>query len=64
MLMKKELKNFCEDRLERISQRSFIRSGNLKDRWHRFLKGDESVRWMELWLFVILEHWLEKNNVN
>ena len=62
--MKKELKNFCEDRLERISQRSFIRSGNLKDRWHRFLKGDESVRWMELWLFVILEHWLEKNNVN
>ena len=62
--MKRELKNFCEERLNRISDRSFIRSEALKQRWQHFLKGDPSVRWMELWLFVILEHWLERNNVN
>ena len=34
--MKRELKNFCEDRLERISQRSFIRGEALMLRWQRF----------------------------
>ena len=62
--MKGELRNFCEERLNRISDRSFIRSEALKQRWQQFLKGDPSVRWMELWLFVILEHWMERNNVN
>ena len=62
--MKHELKSFCEERIEAISARSFIRGNELKERWQQFLKGDASVRWMELWLFVILEHWLQKNNVN
>ena len=62
--MKGELRTFCEERLNRICDRSFIRSEALKQRWQHFLKGDPSVRWMELWLFVILEHWLERNNVN
>jgi asparagine synthase (glutamine-hydrolysing) len=62
--MKGELRNFCEERLNRISDRAFIRSEALQQRWQHFLKGDPSVRWMELWLFVILEHWLERNDVN
>ncbi len=61
--MKSELRSFCEERINRISERDFINGVALKDRWNTFLKGDPSVRWMEPWLFVILEHWLEKNNV-
>ena len=59
--MKKELYTFCNDRIGRIAERSFIKSNHLLNYWKRFLKGDPEVRWMELWLFVILEHWLEKN---
>jgi asparagine synthase (glutamine-hydrolysing) len=62
--MKRELKTFCEERLNKIAGRSFINSNALLQRWNEFLKGDRSVRWMELWLFVILEHWLEKNHVD
>ena len=62
--MKGELKSFCEERLNRISQRSFINGEALMQRWHSYLKGDGDVRWMELWLFVILEHWLQKNHVD
>jgi len=29
--------------------------------WLKFLSGDESVRWQEIWVFVVLDHWLEKN---
>ena len=27
------------------------------------LKGDESIRWAEIWLFIVLEYWMEKNNI-
>jgi asparagine synthase (glutamine-hydrolysing) len=61
--MKKELRSFCEERLQRIAQRDFINGKNLLAYWQRFLNNDASVRWMEIWLFVILEYWLEKNGI-
>ena len=59
--MKKELFTFCDDRIKRMADQRFIQSDQLLSYWKRFLKGDPGVRWMELWLFVILQHWLEKN---
>ncbi|THU41507.1 asparagine synthase (glutamine-hydrolyzing) [Niastella caeni] len=61
--MKKELRTFCEERLQRIAQRDFINGKNLLGYWQRFLNNDASVRWMEIWLFVILEYWMEKNGI-
>ncbi len=61
--MKKELHSFCETHLRRIAQRDFINGKNLMAYWQRFLKNDASVRWMEIWLFVILEYWMEKNGI-
>ena len=61
--MKKELRSFCESHLQRIAQRDFINGKNLLAYWQRFLNNDASVRWMEIWLFVILEYWLEKNGI-
>jgi asparagine synthase (glutamine-hydrolysing) len=61
--MKKELRTFCETHLRRIAQRDFINGNNLLAYWQRFLNNDTSVRWMEIWLFVILEYWLEKNGI-
>jgi asparagine synthase (glutamine-hydrolysing) len=62
--MKKELRSFCEKHLQRIAQRDFINGKELLAYWQRFLNNDTSVRWMELWLFVILEYWLEKNSID
>lgn len=61
--MKKELKSFCEERIISISSRSFINGPELRDLWKRFVDNDPSVRWMEIWLFVVLEYWLSRNNV-
>jgi asparagine synthase (glutamine-hydrolysing) len=61
--MKRELKSFCELRIARLTERNFIQGPALQRYWNRFLKGDHSVRWTELWLFVVLEYWMEKNNV-
>jgi asparagine synthase (glutamine-hydrolysing) len=62
--MKNELRSFCEKHLQRIAQRDFINGKNLLAYWQRFLNNDNSVRWMEIWLFVILEYWMEKNGID
>lgn len=62
--MKNELRSFCEQRINRLAQRDFISGDHVNKLWQRFVKGDESVRWMEIWLLVILEYWMEKNDVN
>jgi asparagine synthase (glutamine-hydrolysing) len=61
--LKNELQSFCRIRLENMAQRSFIKGDALLEYWQRFLSGDKRVRWQELWLFVVLEYWMEKNNV-
>lgn len=60
--MKRELYDFCDQRLKRMAERDFINEKQLLDYWGRFQKGDPGVRWMELWLFVVLEYWMEKNS--
>jgi asparagine synthase (glutamine-hydrolysing) len=61
--LKNELRTFCDQRIENMSRRSFINGTELKSFWRSFLAGDRNTRWAELWLFVVLEYWLEKNGV-
>jgi len=61
--MKKELHSFCEMNINQMSQREFIQGEELKKFWKRFLAGDNTVRWQELWLFVVLNYWMNKNSV-
>lgn len=61
--MRNELFTFCDTQIKNLSQREFIKGDALLQYWNRFIKKDPSVRWMELWQFVVLERWLEKNNI-
>jgi asparagine synthase (glutamine-hydrolysing) len=61
--MKNELRSFCEALIKNMSERSFINGSRLINFWNQFLKGDTRIRWAEIWLFVVLEYWLEKNGV-
>jgi asparagine synthase (glutamine-hydrolysing) len=61
--MKNELHAFCDQQIKSLCKREFIRSDKLQAYWHRFLRGDKSVRWSELWLFVVLGYWMEKNDM-
>lgn len=60
--MRNELKDFCESRINSIMERGFMRQDKLASQWQRFLGGDGSVRWSEIWLFVVLEEWLRNND--
>lgn len=59
--MKSELRSFCDRYITDACNRDFINGPQLKKYWHKFLDNDPSVRWMEIWLFVVLEYWLQRN---
>ena len=61
--LKNELRSFCELRIKNISERSFVNAPALLDYWQRFLNNDPMIRWTEIMLFVVLEYWLEKNDI-
>lgn len=62
--LRNELRGMAETRIKNMAQRSFINGEKLLDHWKCFLAGDKNTRWAELWLFIVLEHWLEKNEVS
>lgn len=61
--LRNELRTFGEQHIKRMAERDIIRSDRLMDHWKRFLAGDKNIRWVELWLFIVLDYWLEKNGV-
>ncbi|MCF1716406.1 asparagine synthase (glutamine-hydrolyzing) [Flavihumibacter sp. RY-1] len=61
--MKTELRSFCDAEIQELSKRDFINGPALQVQWQQFLKGDPSIRWIEVWLFIILSHWLKKNEL-
>jgi len=61
--MKNELRSFCEQHLNNMAGRSFVNGPHLLQFWKDFLAGKSDIRWGEIWLFVVLDHWMEKNGV-
>jgi len=61
--MKNELRSFCEQQTQRMAERSFIHGERLRAFWQSFLQGEPGIRWAEVWLFVVLEHWMDKNGI-
>ncbi len=62
--LKNELRDFCESRIMQLSKRSFINGIQLQNQWSKFLSGDKNIRWLDMWLCVVLEDWMENNNVS
>lgn len=62
--MRNELKLFCTSRIQRFATRSFVKGNVVLNWWDRFQKGDDHVKWTEMWMLVVLEHWLTKNEVS
>jgi asparagine synthase (glutamine-hydrolysing) len=61
--MRNELFTFCDSQIKNLSQLEFVKEDALLQYWSRFIKKDPSVRWMELWQFVVLGRWLERNRI-
>lgn len=62
--LRNELQAFCQQHIDRLSEREFINGKELQSIWRDFQEGSKRVRWIDVWLFVVLEYWLEKNGID
>ncbi|HKH60481.1 MAG TPA: asparagine synthase (glutamine-hydrolyzing) [Flavitalea sp.] len=62
--LKRDLRSFGEKHIYQMAERDFINKPSLLKLWSRFQNNDSSVRWADLWLFIVLDYWLENNSIN
>jgi asparagine synthase (glutamine-hydrolysing) len=61
--MRNELRSFCEAQIMECADRIFINKTQLVSYWNKFLKKESGIQWIELWQFVVLNYWMNKNNI-
>lgn len=61
--MRGPLRAFCEKRIEALCDRDFIRPDALRAFWKSFLDKESNVRYTDVWVFVVLGYWMEKNRM-
>lgn len=61
--LKTDMKNFCEERIYSLAKRSFFNEKELIGLWIRFLNNDKRITWSRIWYLVVLENWLNENNI-
>ena len=62
--MKNELRDFCESKLSSLAKRPYFNELAVKERWCRFLNDDQRISWSRIWYLVVLEDWLNENNIS
>lgn len=62
--MRKDLNSFCEEKIMNLQQRGLFKEDTLINLWKTFINGSPGLRWSHFWYLIVLEDWLEKNNVS
>lgn len=61
--MKNELKAFCEEKIIALSKRTLFNEKETMKLWADFLVDSKSISWSRIWHLVVLEYWLQENNI-
>jgi len=61
--LKQEMRSFAEERLNAFGARDGINQKAIERIWQNFLKNDPRYSWSRIWPLVVLEDWLQQNNV-
>jgi asparagine synthase (glutamine-hydrolysing) len=61
--MKNELKTFCEQKLISLSKRKLFNEKGVLKMWNDFLSDNPRITWSRIWYLVVLENWLQENNI-
>jgi asparagine synthase (glutamine-hydrolysing) len=62
--LKNEMKEFAEHHIEQLGKRNQFNELEIKLLWKNFLNDDSSVTWSRIWYLLVLNNWLEQNNLN
>ena len=61
--LKNDLKDFCTEHLSTLGNRNFMNDEIVQNIWRDFLAGKKLISWSRIWNLVVLEHWIQKNDL-
>lgn len=61
--IKSEMKIFCEQKMVSLSKREFFNEQEVMKLWKDFLNDNPKITWSRIWYLVVLENWLQENNI-
>lgn len=61
--IRNELRTFCQQKINDLSERSLFNGDAVQRFWQNYLNGKSNIRWADVWILIVLENWLQTNNV-
>ena len=61
--LKNELFDFADSRIRSLAARPFFNEKAILKGWQAFQNGNKSVSWARLWIFIVLEDYIQKLNL-
>lgn len=62
--MNNELKPFCDENINRLTQTSYFKNSALLLLWDRFQRNDSLIPWYKIWHLAVLGNWININSIN
>jgi len=59
--MKTELESFCDQQILALENFEVFNTQIIQNNWMKFKAGDKETHWSQIWLLVVLSHWMNKN---
>jgi asparagine synthase (glutamine-hydrolysing) len=61
--LRTELRSFCSVAMKSLASRGYFSEKALMNYWDDYLNRRSNIRWTDVWIFIVLEHWLDKNGI-
>jgi asparagine synthase (glutamine-hydrolysing) len=61
--IRNELSTFCKEKINSLSNRPIFNRKAILEYWQQYLNKQNNIRWTDIWILIVLENWLQKNNV-
>lgn len=58
--LRNQLRSFAEERIKSIANRNLFNENSILSLWSDFLSGKANTSWARLWVFIVLEDYIQK----
>ena len=59
--IKNELREFCGAAIYSLEEAALFNMKNVVSLWKSYLKGDQSIHWLQIWNLVVFSKWCSIN---
>ncbi len=61
--LKNELHSYADERIKTISHRNYFNQQEILKLWSQFLAGNPNVTFSRIWPLIVLEEWMQRNEI-